>query len=66
MTTPAEHCALCGEPVPEPKYKWEGPTPRNGEEPERGVPCDPCGQQEDFRMSKSREEELILDTMLGK
>ena len=66
MSCVIEYCALCGELVPDPQYKWEGPTPRNGEDPERGSLCDPCGQQEDFRMAKAREAELTLDSMLGK
>lgn len=61
----ADHCAICGQPVGDSKYEWEGPTPVGGK-PETGVLCVPCGESEEAGRVKSEQYQQELDSALGK
>ncbi len=60
-----EFCALCGQPVPNPRHKWTGPTPIGGEA-EKGVLCDGCGEREEGRRSLAQATDWAIDRILGR
>lgn len=60
-----EHCALCGQPVPDPKYRWEGPKPIGGES-EKSWLCESCGEKQEGRESLAQATDWALDRIIGR